>query len=78
MFSKMQIDIPIIEKSEYPTSLQMKNWINNYSKEDWDKLISNKQFIAIFSENLQKATELANLILNRNKPDDGKNHVNIP
>ncbi len=56
--------IPKLDKFKIPTSEEMKNFASKYSKKEWDTLMFSREFIKLFSENLDLARKEADKILN--------------
>ena len=52
--------------SEFPTAKQMKIFATNYSTSDWERLTRSREFLDIFTIDLNKAKQVADKILGKN------------
>lgn len=51
--------------NEFPTPSQMKAFAEKYTKDEWSKITNNRNFINVFTEDLTKAREIANIVLGK-------------
>ena len=56
----------LVEKiNPEPTIEEMKAFGMKYDRIQWNKLMSNKDFVKVFDKNLKKAEKLVSIILNK-------------
>ncbi len=65
MSRMLRFKIPKIYKILNPTIEEMKRFAKDYSLKQWDDLTNNKEFIKVFTENLNLAKLEANKVLNK-------------
>jgi len=63
MPTKIALSLEKIE--EPPTVLELKEFGASFSKDEWLKLCSNRQFVSILMENLEQASILSKKILKK-------------